>query len=316
MPVRFGLTIPRWRVHLRNYTTRTGRAGSSAVTIPQIWIGRRDRSRVRDPRLIAENLHSAGDDMVSGWQSIPLEAHQDHMLVVSYRSNDPVLQLVGGCWTVSSAEAIQDVDGRHSSRAPLDIWIESEVPAHTPALAAFGDSLSSGIAATLPVHDSWLSLWCRVHEALPVHYAGSGYVMNIWPEDEHSAWTRWQHLARPDACVLAMGSNDVHGKGAELASLVARHGEARRQVEKFISTNIHLATVLPRNRASPAVVSLRRRYNGWLETQGLNPVIPFARAVSDGDVSLRPEFDRDGIHLNTAGYLAMARTVPDAVLRC
>lgn len=132
VPIRFGVTIPRWRVHVRNYTTRTGRPGSSSVVVPGIWIGRRTGSRVDETVRISPELTSRGDDMVTPWQETPLGARRDYMLVIRYFSDGPSLQQVGGCWTVPFEDAVSAADGRHSSRMPLDVWIEAEVPQEVP----------------------------------------------------------------------------------------------------------------------------------------------------------------------------------------
>ncbi len=314
MPIRFAATVRRYRVHLRNYTTRRENAGSASVSVPRVWIGGRSGSQITSPVQIASGLSSTGEDMVTPWRSVPLAADTDYMLAFTYSSDVATIAVQGGCYTTSTADATSAVDGTRAVRAPLDVWIEAEVEPSTPVLAAFGDSLSSGVSSTLPVYDSWLSQWCRANGALPVHYTGSGYTMDIWPSDTHPAWTRWQDLDRPDACIFAMGSNDIFGAGMTLAAAQARHTEALRQVRKFVSPVVYDMTILPRTSVTGDAETLRRSYNAWLPKSGTRQVFNIVPAVSTDDETLMPAFDADGIHLNTAGYAAIAGVVPTSTL--
>lgn len=313
MPVRFAAKVHRYRVHLRNFTTRTGVPGSAAVSVPGVWIGGRSGSRITSPVQIASGLSSTGEDMVTPWVTTPLEADTDYMLAFTHSSTGQTLITVGGCWTTTTGDATAAVDGTSHVRAPLDVWIEAEVAPDVPILAAFGDSLSSGITSTVPVYDSWLSQWARANGALPVHYTGSGYTMDIWP-DAAPGWTRWQELDRPDAVVFAMGSNDVFGTGATLAGTQAKFAEALRQVRKFVSPVVYATTILPRTSVTGAAETMRRSYNTWLPSSGARQVFNIVPAVSTDDETLMPAFDVDGIHLNTAGYAAIAGVIPASVL--
>lgn len=314
MPIRFAGKVNRYRVHLRNWTTRTGEPGSSAVSVPGVWIGGRNGSQITGAVQIASGLSSTGEDMVTPWVTTPLEADTDYMLAFTHSGSAQTLALVGGCWTVATADATAAVNGTINARSPLDVWIEAEVAPDVPVLAAFGDSLSSGITSTLPVYDSWLSQWCRSNAALPVHYTGSGYTMDIWPEDTHPAWTRWQGLDRPDAVVFAMGSNDVFGTGATLWGVQAKFIEALRQVRKMVSPAVYATTILPRTSVTGAAETLRRSYNAWLADSGARDRFDIIPAVSTDDETLMPAYDVDGIHLNTAGYAAIAGVVPETIL--
>lgn len=314
IPVRFAAQVHRYRVHLRNWTTRTGVPGSAAVSVPGVWIGGRSGSRITSPVQIASGLSSTGEDMVTPWVTTPLEADTDYMLAFTHSSTAQTLMMVGGCWTTTTGNATAAVDGTAHSRAPLDVWIEAEVAPGVPVVAAFGDSLSSGITSTIPVYDSWLSQWCRTNGALPVHYTGSGYTMDIWASDSHAAWTRWQALDRPDACFFAMGSNDVFGAGATLEGLQAKHAAALVQVRKFVSPAVYDLTILPRTSVTGAAETLRRSYNAWLSRSGARDRFNIIPAVSTDDETLMPAYDVDGIHLNTAGYAAIAGAVPTSVL--
>lgn len=116
--------------------------------------------------------------------------------------------------------------------------------------------------------------------------------MNIWPEDDHSAWTRWRDLSRPDVCVFSMGSNDVHGRGANIVALRAKHQEAMRQVRRHVSAVIRPMTILPRNESSDQSEGLRRTYNRWLAASYPDDLIDVVPPIAPDNRTLLPEIGR------------------------
>src|SRR5699024_3821487 len=117
----------------------------------------------------------------SGWQSSPLEANTEYAFGVQYSGgNAPMLSGHSYRLPDGTNPDSQSVTGTKTVGAPFDIWIESETYAHTPTVAAIGDSTSVGAGATREVVDSWLGLYCREIGALPVHYAASGDSAYNW----------------------------------------------------------------------------------------------------------------------------------------
>ncbi|QNN82262.1 SGNH/GDSL hydrolase family protein [Brachybacterium sp. Z12] len=196
----------------------------------------------------------------------------------------------------------------HTRTQPLDVWIEAEVPASTPVFAVFGDSLSSGVEATMPVQDSWPSIYAKRISALPIHYTASGDTMKSWSDPNHFKWRRWEHLTRPDFAIHAMGFNDI-GNGADSWELQARHLDTMEIVRDRLTDQVMLAAITPNTEASDERLGVRRSYNHWLAERRA-PFIQFHMEVSHDDRILDAAFDVDGSHLNTEGYRRMASTVP------
>lgn len=308
MPVKFAATITRWRVHFRNNNPRFGTDGPSA-SIPAVYAGPAASGQfTAQPAQISTGLTTGSVGTATPWQSTQIPAGTEYAIAYSFTAS-ATNQVVGGGWSASSVNSTSATLTRVVS-LPLDAWIEAEVAPETPVIAVFGDSLSAGVGATLPVHDSWLSQWCRSHAALPVHYAASGDTMAGWADTNAYKWQRWQHLTRPDAVVHAMGNNDVFGE-TSLADLKTRRAASILQLQALVSPVIYSATITPRNSATGAAENVRRAYNAWLKTgpDAARDVFDFVPAISGDDENISPGFNADGIHLNTSGYAAEAGTI-------
>ena len=85
-------------------------------------------------------------------------------------------------------------------------------------------------------------------------------------------------------------------------------------MRKFVSPVVYDMTILPRTSVTGDAETLRRSYNAWLPKSGTRQVFNIVPAVSTDDETLMPAFDADGIHLNTAGYAAIAGVVPTSTL--
>ncbi|MFJ3030878.1 SGNH/GDSL hydrolase family protein [Rothia terrae] len=203
---------------------------------------------------------------------------------------------------------------------PFDIWLEAEVPASTPVLAVFGDSLSSGVRAERPVADSPISLYAFAHNSLPVHYSASGDTMTSWIAAGDAGWkvNRWDGLSKADALLFSMGSNDVFAN-VTLSGLQGKFAQSLALMSKRVKDGapVYLTTILPRtNKVDTASVTseaVRRQYNTWLKTQkgagNVKEVFDIVPAVSSDDETLMSAYDMDGVHLNTVGYKAIADTL-------
>lgn len=310
MPVNFAATVRRWRLHFRNNNPRFHGDGPNA-TISSVYFGPATTGGQFSgaPTLISSGLATDGGEAVTRWSSTPIEADTQYAVSYAFAATS-TNQVVGGGWSASSVNSTTATLTRVTN-LPLDAWIEAEVEPTVPVIAAFGDSLSSGISATLPVFDSWLSQYCRQHGALPVHYAASGDSMEYWSDPTHYKWQRWQHLSRPDAVVHAMGSNDVFAAGRTLEEMKSRREATMQVLADLVSPVIFSATITPRNATTGEQEGLRKSYNTWLKTfpDAARDVFDFVPAVSSDDETILPEFNTDGVHLNTAGYAALADTI-------
>lgn len=317
LPVQFAAPVQRWRVHFRNINPREGTPQTATVSIPYVVLGRAGSmgyTYLETPE-IATDLVGSGD-LMTPWQNSPLAANEEYLLGYTWTttaSGTAPRQVVGGGWTTAyggTAFRSNSAPVTATVSMPLDVWIEAEVAPDVPVVAAFGDSLASGVGATLPVFDSWLSQWCRAHGALPVHYSASGDTMAGWSDSEHYKWRRWQHLTRPDAAIHAMGNNDVFG-GATLDALKTRRATTMSILSALVSSTIYTATITPRTSSTGAEEAVRRSYNTWLKRtpDAARDAFDFVPAISRDDENISPGFDSDGIHLNTAGYAAVAGTI-------
>lgn len=307
MPLKFGATITRWRAHFRNNNPRFGTDGPAAA-ISSVYFGPAASGQFASSTRIGTTYSTGTGGTATPWVSTPINAGAEYAIAYQF-SGTATNAVVGGGWSASSVNSTSATLTRVTS-LPLDVWIEAEVAPDVPVIAAFGDSLSSGVGATLPVYDSWLSQWARANGALPVHYAASGDTMAGWGDSNAYKWQRWQGLTRPDAVVHAMGSNDVFN-GADLPTLRARRAVSIGQLQKLVSPVIYTATITPRTSSSGAEESVRRSYNTWLKgyPDAARDLFDFVPAISSDDENISPGFDADGIHLNTAGYAAEAATI-------
>lgn len=315
-PIQFNAPLVRWRLHVRNANPKSGVAHADAVSFSGLWLGTHagDGAYASAPKQIVPAFTTAADgsEWVSPWLTDNIGDNQKLLLEYGYTVANAPFALAGGCYEVPANKAgdmAQSVT--RSVTAPFDMWIEAETYAATPVVAVLGDSLSSGIGATLPVFDSMISQYMRAFGGLPVHYAASGDHMYSWGNDATYKITRWDSLARPDALIWALGSNDVF-LGADLATLQSRFGQVLARMKSKVGA-IYLASITPRTSvADGAAEQTRRSYNAWLKTQVPSvgrQLFDFVSPVSADDETLLPEFDSDGIHLKTAGYAAQARVV-------
>lgn len=314
MPVQFAADVTRYRVHMRNINPRVGTPGQGTVTVHNVWIGDHKGGGLITGSYspLSGKMVSTGGDMVTPWITTPIEANHRYLITYQWTATEPTHAVVGGGWTTADVADAASNGGTTTldSSLPLDVWIEAETPAETPVIAAFGDSLSSGVGAALPVYDSWLSAYCRAHGALPVHYTASGDTMQGWADSTHYKWTRWQELDRPDAVVSHMGSNDVFG-GTDLATMQDRRAHSLSQLRALVSPVVYSATITPRSGETGAMEDVRRAYNSWLLTMPdeSRDTFDFVPVMSNDDETIIPEYDSDSIHLNRAGYAALADSI-------
>lgn len=318
-PMEWAAPVGRWRLHIRNANPREGTVRTGAIDFPQgVWVGADEGDGIASSLVqVAPAFTTAtdGSEYVTGWINHDLPADSKHLLSLAYVASDTVTTNVGGSWT-SPGQIADSTSGTWTGQimSPLDVWIEAEVPQTVPVVAVIGDSLSAGTGSTIPVRDSALSQHMRAWGGLPIHYAAAGDTLNSWngaiPGADTYKKTRWSALAKPDAVLFALGSNDIFGQSQTLAQMQTRAESVVAWAKANLTGRIFYATITPRTGVTGAQEDVRRQYNDWLRARtDTQQVFEFAAAISADDETILPEFDADGIHLTTSGYAAEAATL-------
>lgn len=300
----------RVQLHLRNWNPRYVNADSPPATITATAIGLHNGSGgsaawTALPNTSGVTSVTDGDtEYTSGWIDVP-EAWRGKDIAVRYTwsSTGAVQRNIGTGWT----------NGSKDNTPPLFAWLEIEVPSSTPVVAAFGDSLSSGVSSARPVVDSWIDQWARANDAVPAHWSHSGDKAVGWTAATVRKWGLYGwDIAAPDAMIYLMGSNDLAEPSITLTEMQARIGSTVDLIRGMITPNLYAGTILPRtNQATGSTYeTVRRQVNTWIPRSGLfRQAYATAAAISTDDDTILPAYDADGIHLNTAGYGAVAGAV-------
>ena len=220
VPIRYEAPITRWRVCFTNRNPRYGTTRNAQSVVSSVVVGAHtDGVYASAPATVATNITVSADGSVArtGWQTTPIGDGRDMAISYRYTTSGPEAPplLVGGGWDLgTSSPSTLNPSKTRVIRLPFDMWIEAETPATTPVIAGFGDSITCGVGATVPVFDSWPNVYARTVGALPMHYSTSGDTFENWGLDEKAyKITRWDHLAHPDAVIWAMGTNDMSASG-------------------------------------------------------------------------------------------------------
>lgn len=317
VPIRYAAPITRWRLCFTNRNPRYGTTRNAQSMVDTIIIGEHiDGAYTSGWKWVAKNLTVSADGSVArtGWQTTPIGDGRDMAISYRYTTSGPEAPplLVGGGWDLGTATPGEwDVPRTRVIRLPFDMWIEAETYATTPVIAGFGDSITCGVGATLPVFDSWPSVYARNFGALPIHYSSSGDTFENWGLDEKAyKVSRWDHLARPDAVLWAMGTNDM-ASSRTLAQHQANTLKMAGIIRERWSPNLYMATIMPRNNEAAEIKAMRDQWNGWAPTQPeFRDAFDFAAAVRDpASGGILPAYNADGLHLSSAGSAAQAAAI-------
>lgn len=292
--------VSRAQLHLRNWNPRYTNADKSPAALTNVRIGRHTNNGHGTDWI---DLPSGNTAYVSGWTEIP-EALRGGEIVAQYTWSGPeIARTLGTAWEKS----------RTNSPA-LWAWIELEIPATVPVVAAFGSSTAAGVGADRPVIDSWLGQWTRAHHAVPALWAHSGDKALSWTANAHRKWELYgTGIAAPDAMLYAMGSNDW-AEGIETTVLKQRITTTVLEIQQRITPNLYGTTITPR-RTPPDNDGTRLEVNAWLSKSGhFQEVFDFAASVTQPDGSLDPTADKDGAHMNTSGHARLASAIGRSVL--
>ena len=174
-------------------------------------------------------------------------------------------------------------------------------------------SLDSGVSGGGAMF-SWLAQYCWAKGALPTHYSNSGDTYDSWANNpNHYKWHVFDGLAKPDA-LMGAPSNDLSGPKT-LAEIQAFYFTLSNLVKERLTPNLYVAKCMPRTADAVDFTAKRQGWNTWLTglPNGALDVFNFRDAASADDLTLRPEYNADGVHLNAAGYAALAASITRSV---
>lgn len=321
LPLKINAPVTRWRLRIANRNPRYGASRNNAVNFSNLFVSNSvgDGTTTDTPTnaVVIPAIPAGASETVTRWVShVSIGANRDALLSFGYSTTAAPFANIGGGWTttkMSDAGLQAPADLVKKTGLPFQVWLEVETYSFTPALAGFGDSLTCGAGANLPVHESWLSQYCRTVGAIPVHYAASGDTMRSWLDSpDHVKWTQWAHLDKADAVMWSMGSNDIFALNPTVDEMKARHTAIAPIVKDRIAPVVYASTIMPRTSSTfDAQEPVRRAYNTWLTTlpNGVRDVFDFGATISADDDTIKPEFNADGIHLTTSGYAANAAAI-------
>lgn len=344
LPYTPGARVDRWRLHLRNYNERSGTAYTGALAIFGISVGEMQRTAAGKPwgawaasgkrtNIVPGNVGAttpeSGNEYITPWvDDFPLEAMQDYVFRYAFTGGTQNKHLAqGGGWSLTGGSAPVNSDAPAMTQvkeSPLDVWIEGYSEAGVKIFAGFGDSLTVGHSADLPVYDSWVSKVARAEGAHPMFYAHSGTAYTEW--DSPSPWKLHKYnndafykMTLPTKLFNFLGSNDIFGTNATLAEMIARFKVTLPLIKAKTTQNVVFMTVLPRHDATAPQEVVRKQWNNWLMDNAASYglfVVDVASAVDDGSGSkldLRWAASTTDIHLKTAGYARIAAMLTGAL---
>lgn len=326
IPMNWNAPIFRARFHIRNISSNHATVRAGAVDFTGLWVGKHagNGAFTAAPAQVqgAFSTPANGDEYVSKWFQFNNTPGIEDLLSFGYTATGGtnVVGQGGQSWhNASPATASQTAPAvTLSNVCPFFIWMEAETYAGTPVVAVLGDSLSCGVGdgtVNGPANkfrvDSMLSQYCQSINALPVHYANSGDKLSSWQDTGHAKWRFFDGTSKPDALIVAMGSNDVFG-GDSLATYQTRLKLVMDYARAKISPNVTLANLMPRNTyANTTEEQVRRTVNTWYLSlpNGARDVFDFAASISADDETITAPYDSDGTHLTAAGYLKNAQAI-------
>lgn len=325
LPLHYAPLIRRWRVHVRNGNDVTGVSTGSPVNLTGLWFGPGwDGTFFLAPTQIhgEVTIPSGGGEWVSPWINTPIGGGQRMMLSAGLTNSAGTNAInPGGCWRNTYGEGASTAGntsgaGYVAARwAPLNWWVEVEVGADVPVIAAWGDSNTAGTGTSFPVNDSWLSQYAYAVGGIPMHVAYPGTAMFQWASDSERRWTRFANF-RADAVIHFMGQNDL-ASTLPLAEMQTRYNATVELLKAKVSPNLYLATITPSGRKTPDQNTVRREYETWLRTLpgGARDLFEFGQTLSTDDTTIADSFDSgDQLHFNTAGHTALAAAITRPVV--
>lgn len=330
-PIQNGFLTSRWRVAVSNYNELTDTA-YEALTVDGLWIGegvvdsasRPTGAWAAAPRKIQNSFTADGGVFHTAYiDDYPLLPGKVYMLALSYTNatGKNVHGPVGGCFRSTAPADVTVLNPAQTRRqgGPLELCLEVGVDPSTPVSAYFGDSLTVGSGASLPIYDSFGHVHARRYGAVPVLFAHHGSQMTGWSANPGTRrWTKYSHLCRVEGVLWALGSNDIYGNQLTYQQMLDVWALTLPMVREHISDRIFYANIMPRNSEStPEVKAVRQQWNthlGTLPGNGLG-LFDFAKSIADpaDPEKILPEYDSDNTHLTTSGYIRNEQTITSGI---
>ncbi len=211
--------------------------------------------------------------------------------------------------------------------------VETLASAGTGVVVAIGDSITDGTHSTIDTNNRWpdhlARRFARAGMRMSVLNAGIGGNRILADGNGPSALARFDRdvIAQPGAthAILLEGINDI-GQARQAASPSAAEliGAHRQMIERAHARGLKIygATLTPFEGANSFTAegeAKRQALNAWLRVgTGYDSIFDFDAAVRDPNrpAKIRSEYDPgDHLHLNAAGYEALANTIDLALFR-
>ena len=318
IPVQYNAPIGRWRLHVRNWNPFTTKTRAGSVSITGMWLGTHDGAGGTPAGTVqlmgAATTPADGSEWVSPWMDNDLGGNVERLLMLGYTGagTDGAIGIRGTSWqTAAAADAASETATTTKEQLfPFEMWIEAETPSDTPVYAVVGDSIAGGSDADRVLFGSWLSLYCRRVGALPVHVAAFSDSMVKFMSVDHWKVERWAKFAPADAVIWAIGSNDI-GPRPTIEAMTGNFYAMREVIERNVGPVRYATTITPRGvRWDAEQTAIWEAWNAEIPSLvDWKAVFDFSTVVSGGTGAILPEYDADGVHLNSAGYQALADSI-------
>lgn len=312
--------VVRGRLVIKNWSPRYGFADSPAVALSNMSVGPRSGStgQATSWQLISASGSTGTDGYTSPWFNFTASMiGKDCLVSYGWQSDGVVQQTQGFAYTGASAAGALTGSGTAVKRMPLYAYLELQTVPTLPTVASFTDSIGVGANADRELYDSWLDQYCRANGYVPMHWGNSGDSAPSWVDPNAKKWKLYgRNINQVDAVIYGMNSNQIFAASEpSLQQIIDDTTACVENLRRHVSPNVYGATVIPRTDRTGARETIRRQYNAWMKSSPLfQDVFDMSAAVSSDDETLRPEFDADGLHLNTAGYAAMAAAISRPVV--
>lgn len=334
-PIKVPVAVSSASFEIRNrHDGGDGRVYTGQIDCTGLWWGK----AARDADGLLTGGFASAPTQIAGPFTMPADASavsvpltlpsgipvgEDYIISMGYTCAAGQINHVGvggGWWSTDAAQAnTTGAIGTLTYLTPFSAWLNCTIPGKTPVLGWLGDSLYTGLAATLPVYDSPARQHAFRHGIWPAMWIASGSSMTHWIYGDDVRWTKFGDV-KPDAVVNGMGSNDIFD-GADFPTCKSLYVLLHPIIVSKLGTpKIFASTILPRNgsKSDAAREAVRTAYNSYLfqRPMGIRGVFDFAKAVESpttpGTISAA-YVDVDGIHLNTAGYAQKSLVVPGRI---